>query len=155
MEEEPLILRATHLHTLRISNLALAAPSTAAGPTRHGGAFYEITIAGPAVEPGGAVRVHVGKYVVVPIMMPQGGEATAAQLSVTPLEERHLRWRDPAPTGQRARAPAPAQASFPGSVFEVELEVDKDGGLHLLSRELVVEIRRVGHACTPARVQLV
>lgn len=142
IDGEPLILNDTSRHILRISDLGLSAqrPSTS-----FGGAFYEITIAGPAVAwPEGAtdteggspaVATYLGKYVVTPVgAMPEHG-VHAPSLSIAALEQRNLRWRD---TG-----------ALQHDAMEIELSRGD------IKRDLVVEVRRAGRACTTPRVELV
>ena len=166
VDDEPLILNDTTRHTLRISNLGLAAasPDRAA---RVGGAFYEITIAGPGVGAGGVLMYllrpidlsqnprsrrltpvfrsvcdvfggrsrYLGKFVVTPVgAMPEHG-VQAPFLSVAALEQRRLQWREDSVAGEGA----------------IEIELDAAD----VMRELAVEVRRAGHACTTARVELV
>ena len=130
VDDEPLILTDTSRHTLRISNLGLASSFGSVG-----GAFYEITIAGPGVGAAAGVLMYLGKFVVTPVAaMPEHG-VHAPFVSVVALEQRKLQWREQSAAGE--------------GVIEIELEEAQ------VMRELVVEVRRVGRACTAPRVELV
>ena len=137
VEGEPVVLSDTANHTLRISNLGLVAKNDSHRGAR-GGAFYEMTVSGPGLGENGRVHVYSGKVLVTPVAaMPEHG-IHAPFLAVTVSSEL-----------QHMRLGAKGDDRIDGDTIDIELEPA------IGMREIVVEVRRVGHACSAPRIQLV
>ena len=141
VDESPTVLASpagsSAANTIRISNLGLATAAGAAASS-PGAAYYEVTISGHAeAKEEGPPITYTARYLVTPWRSssrksPMGGLAveTLAQSGSVTLVEHNNR-------GARTAA------------LEVVL-ADPSG----LAREVVVDVRRVGRACTTAIVAL-
>eukprot|EP01052_Picozoa_sp_SAG31_P027451 SAG31_NODE_2572_length_5459_cov_3.008396_3_plen_156_part_00 len=137
VEDEPVLVTSTALHTLSISNLSLSTAGKMEG--LRAGAFFEVSISGAALGPPDCNNLCAlaGKFMLVPIAHQQ-------QLGGQP----QLHAKSLAGDGDGGVALLGGQSVWEDGevLFALPRAVERD---------LVVEVRRAGRPCTTPVVSLV